>query len=361
MQLLKEKVETHFLAKIRGQELRPGDRLPSVANITTELQVGYVTAAKAIKRLAELGYIDACPGRGSFVTDKAQKEAALQQVRRPRILFLCPRDHGGSPAEVYLAIHDGLEKRARQEHCDVTFRSLDPAEHDLLAPGQEVPAAVVFTHGPLYDRCGLERLRRQGALIVYCGLGHDRRDFASVSVDNYTGGREAAEYLLKQGHTRTAYVGTVSTAWEIRDELRHQAFRHAWERSGLELPPALAWHVDRHQEEVLAVFDQVRRGEPQAPTALFVTNDIMAAEIVRLAGTQGVAVPRDLSVLGFGNYDCAAQTVPGLTTMAYDRSELGRQAMRLIEDLLAHPEGGPVQLILPVRLIERGSVAAPRG
>ena len=99
--------------------------------------------------------------------------------------------------------------------------------------------------------------------------------------------------------------------------------------------------------------DLLRR-EPR-PTAVFCFNDLTALGALRAIRSAGLAVPGDVSVVGYDDIGLAAYAEPPLTTIAQQSHELGRRAMLLALDLL---NGKPaVSLTLTAALIERASCA----
>jgi LacI family transcriptional regulator len=83
--------------------------------------------------------------------------------------------------------------------------------------------------------------------------------------------------------------------------------------------------------------------------------DKLALDVLDKARERGLVVPRDLSVASFDDLPEAAVAEPPLTTVALDPREIGRTAARLLLD-----GGPPRQVVLPVKLVVRGSTAPPR-
>jgi LacI family transcriptional regulator/LacI family repressor for deo operon, udp, cdd, tsx, nupC, and nupG len=91
-------------------------------------------------------------------------------------------------------------------------------------------------------------------------------------------------------------------------------------------------------------------------TAVFCFNDMVAVGALLACQEGGIAVPGDLSLVGFDDIDLARYMTPPLTTVQQPRVRLGNLATQLLLDLLA---GRPVQNhVLPPKLIERASTTA---
>ena len=91
------------------------------------------------------------------------------------------------------------------------------------------------------------------------------------------------------------------------------------------------------------------------PSAVICATDGLAVGVMRALHENGVAVPGEVSVVGFGGYELGAVTYPPLTTVAFDYEALGRRAAKMLLKMLA---GEVVESVsdFPAQLIERGSV-----
>lgn len=96
---------------------------------------------------------------------------------------------------------------------------------------------------------------------------------------------------------------------------------------------------------------------PVMPTAVFAGSDEMAFGALDLLRSAGVTVPGDLSVVGFDNHDLAE--VMGLSTVDQGARVQGEAAARAVLDAVAGPAEPSADLVLPIRLVLRGSTAPP--
>ena len=102
------------------------------------------------------------------------------------------------------------------------------------------------------------------------------------------------------------------------------------------------------------------RQEPQ-PTAVACYNDLVAIGVLRTLRQAGIAVPGELSVVGFDDIELAAWTDPPLTTVRQPTGELGCRAVERIAAALAGSAPTPSLEILSPSLVVRGTTAPPRG
>jgi len=184
--------------------------------------------------------------------------------------------------------------------------------------------------GALYQ----EHLERIGAPVVLLNNHSEQsgRYTFSVTVDNQHGGHLATQHLIELGHRRIAYVtgpaGTSSNEGRLAGY--HQALVEAGLAPELGLVISGAGRIEAGEQAFLAL---VALAEP--PTAVFCYNDMTAIGLLRAAREAGLAVPQDLSVVGFDDIPFASYMYPSLTTIAQPKFEMGEQAMQMALALMS--------------------------
>jgi LacI family transcriptional regulator len=174
----------------------------------------------------------------------------------------------------------------------------------------------------------------------------------SVEIDDMDGGKKAAEYLIKKGHRRIAFLGdTDLPEYSIHPvSLRLQGFRNALKAANIEIPDEFIRLAPYDQEQAREVAKELLNS-PNPPTAIFAATDLQALGVLKVARQLGVKIPEQLAIIGFDDLDTAEYE--DLTTIRQHLDESGRLA---IEILLAHiaDNSRPVQHVtLPLVLIER--------
>ena len=96
-------------------------------------------------------------------------------------------------------------------------------------------------------------------------------------------------------------------------------------------------------------------GAADPPDAVFCANDQIAIGALHAAAELGLSVPEDLGITGFDDVEAAAYVRPALTTVANPAADYGRLAAELILDRIEHRGLAPRELIIPHRLVVRGS------
>lgn len=184
---------------------------------------------------------------------------------------------------------------------------------------------------------------------------------ASVMADHEEGGRLMVRHLLAHGHRRIAIVGAPEHSQPV--QLRLAGIRTELAKAGLE-PQAVALSGEHSFTETYRLAQGVLETAPQV-TALIGITDIAAIACIHAVHDLGFSVPGDYSVIGFDDLPEAMFVLPRLTTVAQPIRGLGIEATRRLADMIRMREAGEENnvtesLRMPVRLIERQSVAAAR-
>ncbi|MBA2945684.1 LacI family DNA-binding transcriptional regulator [Streptomyces himalayensis] len=180
-------------------------------------------------------------------------------------------------------------------------------------------------------------------------------------VDDYEALRQATAHLVAQGHTRIAYLGgpvELPTGAE-----RLKGFRSALREGGLPDDAGLAElgppsDVDHGRQAVRRLLEG-----PSAPTGLVLGSIQLTLGVLEELSQQGVKVPQELSVVGFGDEPGFSWWGPGLTTIGLPIQEMATGcALWLMRRLTTKPgNDGPYTSVSPGSLIVRGSTAPPSG
>jgi len=183
-------------------------------------------------------------------------------------------------------------------------------------------------------------------------------DAHMVASNDYEAVRGATDYLIAQGHRR---IGLVAGPHGFRSaHERRRGFEDALAAAKIALPRSMIAEGNYTFESGIAAAERLLDLTPR-PTAIFSCNDEMAAGVIHAAAQRGLAVPRDLSIVGFDDTPIAAHVWPPLTTVRWPIASMARSAaLKLLagmDDSNADAVSEP-SLFLST-LIRRGSVASP--
>jgi len=254
----------------------------------------------------------------------------------------------------------GVEESLRQDGYQVFFSTLGERDEDIaaihgFASGRRVDGLILG--GCDVDRECIDRIMSLGIPLVLVDNNIASPKVPCVMTDNTAGAREAVEHLIHLGHEDIAFVSGPLAHSSLFE--RYQGYRQAMEAHGLPVRQELSViYEDVSSFSVEGGFGAATRlmNRSRRPTAVFAANDPLALGVMKAALSLGLAIPRDLSIVGFDDVEAAAHTTPALTTVRVDKSELGRHAARLLSELIdGGPDYAPYKIVVCTELIVRGS------
>lgn len=169
------------------------------------------------------------------------------------------------------------------------------------------------------DRCGLAMA--QVATGVPSPLAN------AVSIDDEAAAHAMTARLIGEGHRRIAFVAGDPN--QTASRLRRQGYERALAEAGLSTDAGLVEQGDFTYRSGLAAAARLL-AQAQRPTAIFASNDDMAAACMAVAHQRGLSVPGDLSICGFDDTAMATTVWPELTTIRQPIAEMARHAVRLL-------------------------------
>lgn len=153
----------------------------------------------------------------------------------------------------------------------------------------------------------------------------DDPDIASVSCDNYNGGRLAVNHLLHLGHRNIAMLKGRPGSVDSND--RFHGYRSALESAGVPFDPANVIQFDdpkTDREALISLMSKKNR-----PTAIFAWSDDSAIEAIRILNYLELRVPEDVSIVGFDGTVAGERCNPPLTSIKQPIEEIARESVQL--------------------------------
>jgi LacI family transcriptional regulator len=177
-------------------------------------------------------------------------------------------------------------------------------------------------------------------------------DLSCVEIDDVEGGRIAAEYLIRKGHRRIAFLGdTDLPEYAIHPvSLRLTGFRQTLREYGIELPDEFVRLASYTQEQTRQVAIELL-SLPEPPTAIFAATDFQALGVLKVAHQLNVRVPEQLAVIGFDDLDMAEYA--DLTTISQHLDESGKLAVEILIAQIESSSQLPRHVKIPLNLVER--------
>ncbi len=277
--------------------------------------------------------------------------------------FLVGLIHDNPNAQMVLNVQQGILEALQGTEFELVVRPVDRRSSAMLddirdlLQRQRLFGVVLLP--PISENDELAHLCEELG-VRYIRMGSAELDDPDhmVASNDREAVREATAYLVEQGHR---LIGLVQGPDGFRSSAeRRLGFEDALTAAGIKLQRSLMAEGNYTFESGIAAANHLLDLSPR-PTAIFASNDEMAAGVVHAARHRGISVPEDLSVIGFDDTAIAAHIWPPLTTVRWPIISMARSAaIKLVGDIVepCQPvDDGPIFLST---LVRRASVAPPR-
>jgi LacI family transcriptional regulator len=330
---------SHDVARLAGVSQ------PTVSRaLRDDPRVAPETRARVRAAAAKLGYVPSRRGRSLSTRVTGQIAVVVGDLGNPFYM------------EAIECLYAAIEELDRLMIV-LADRPSRPVEIEHLLDGSNDGAILTTT---LLSSELPRELSRRGLPFVLLNRVVDQPKVNACVSENEAGARAMIEELIALGHRDIGAIlgpGDTSTS---RD--REAGMRAALEAAGLELDEERVFRGSQFSYEV--GYEGLQRllepDDGPVPTAIFCANDVIAIGALNAARACGVAVPEDLTIVGFDDIAMASWDVFSLTTVRQDLPEMARRATRLLDELIADPGARPQRITVPSRLVMRGSHGPPR-
>lgn len=329
--------------------MRPGDKLPSEAELSEALSVSSITVKKALGDLANSGVIYRLKGKGSFINEP-------QAPKRSRIIAMVfalqsieDKSFAGwiLGAQSYLSAHN---YSLVVERVDMDAALAQEQITRLMNLG--VDGFLFYLHTPDDMLPLIDWVERQKPLVLI-----DRRSMLRtctyVGANNLDGGMQAVQHLLSLGHRRIGFVDF--DAFLNSEQERFQGYRQALVSYGID--PDTQQHSNlllQTEEEI------VESTRAYGSTALFAVNDVCALRTMEILSQGGFRVPEDLSIVGFDDSPLSRESTLRLTSVEQSFETLGEKSAWLLHSVIRNECPKGTQLQVGLRLLVGNSTAPPQ-
>jgi LacI family transcriptional regulator len=265
-----------------------------------------------------------------------------------------------NPSAAYLSeFLVGSLEQSSASGCQLILEKCDGAsgEQAAIVRLAQSGADGVILPPPLCDSAeALQAVLAEGIPGVIVATGHPASQFSAISIDDFAAARAMTRKLISLGHTRIAFIAGHPN--QTASARRHEGFLSGMEEAGLIVAPAqLAQGYFTYRSGLEAA--ELLLGANPKPTAIFASNDDMAAAAISVAHRLGLDVPRDVSVAGFDDTTLATAIWPALTTIHQPVAKMASEAVKLLINQIRHSRSGEktevVHRLLEFTLISRES------
>ncbi|WP_105167974.1 LacI family DNA-binding transcriptional regulator [Pseudoalteromonas sp. T1lg23B] len=311
--------------------------------LNNEPNVSPATREKVLKVFKELDYTPNPIARGL--------------ARNRSFIIGCLYDN---PSKSYITrVQSGALEACHKHHYNLLIHPCELRGEELIANIEHLLTTsrldgMVLTP-PFSDSQELiDFLKKKKIHFARVASAIDDAESISVRSNDEQGAYEITEHLIKLGHSNIAFIKGHPD--HSATEQRFSGYQRALAEHNIAFNPKLVaegnFSYHSGADSAKAILDL----EPR-PSAVFASNDYMAAAVLKLATQRQLKVPQDISIAGFDNAPIARHIWPGLTTIAQPVEEMTRQAVEQLILQIGDEQTPVYQATLEAKLITRESTA----
>jgi len=322
----------------------------TVSRVTNgEDNVREATRDLVLKAIRELNY---SPNPAARSLAGAQSTRIAMIYSNPSVAYL---------SELLVGALDKASKTAVQLVLE-KWDDLKPAAERAAARKLAQSVAGVILPPPLCESDVIaSELAAANVPTIAIATGRFRANVSCVRIDDFRAASEMTAHLIALGHTRIGFIKGHPN--QTASAQRFAGFETTLEAAGITPNPAYVQQGYFTYRSGLEAAEQLL-DRKRPPTAIFASNDDMAAAVISVAHRRGLDVPRDLSVVGFDDTVTATTVWPELTTIRQPIAAMADAALNLLLRKIRHKKTGepaePVDHLFAHELVKRASDAPPR-
>ncbi|MEF3306732.1 LacI family DNA-binding transcriptional regulator [Paenibacillus sp. GYB003] len=353
--------------QISSGDYKPEDQLPTEADLGARFGVSRITTRRALEELERDGYIYRIKGSGSFVksirrspsdgrSDAAGSMVSLilpTEADRGTMGYIRGASEWLNANGYYLSIHQSDYDSQKERSL------LETLAKDGIA------AIILYPRNDLSNYDVLHRLYLYEYPIVTIDKYYDSLPLVSVVSDNFDGTYKAVSRLVELGHRKIGFLSgfSIESTSSVRD--RYFGYCQALKDHGIPVDSRhVRLHMRPYRDEVGVdrfYAELLESYLSDGITAVQTENDLVAANMLNRFLDAGLRIPNDFSIVGFDNNPVTEHLIVPLTTVEQQFYEIGRKAAEIIVDWLNGTKPAPEKVLVPVKLLERGTTGKAPG
>ena len=339
--------------KIRTGKFAHGDSLPSEPELAQQLGISRVTLRHALKIFEQQGLLIRRRGRsgGNFVNSPLNKTAA------PKTIGLISHLMNPDNEPYFIQLMDGFNAGLGD---NMNLLLMKETDGDIVKLYHTCRLDGLLIISPYFDKLehstGLATIPHVIVNVSSAFIGE--KNLVSVDTDNINGALSVMRHLTELGHRRIAYIGGTVSVSNSRDRL--SGYKKFLKQAGIKIDPCLVYNTPLQNYDNYihtAVKNMLSLQCP--PTAIFAAGFYLATETIRTIRNLGLAVPEDISVCGFDDFEVSAYHKTFLTTVRQPLNRLGLEAGRKLAEWINTGTVREKQLVLPAEFVIRSSSSTP--
>ena len=231
---------------------------------------------------------------------------------------------------------ESLEKEKKQVR-NLLSRSVDGM---IIAP-----VVSDFSH--------FKEIVEKGIPIVFIDNYSKNIDVPYITSDNFSGGFEATQALLENGHTRIGIIKGIADAYPLQERLRgyHAALKSFGIEPDVALEEGVYYSIEEGYKSAMKIMQL-----PDPPTAIFATSCELGLGALGALKELNLHAPEDVSMVFFDDQPYLSYINPPMTTVGQDYLAIGRQAVESILSQIDKTPANKSNKVVPTKFISRQSI-----
>lgn len=283
--------------------------------------------------------------------------SSLAAAQHTRIALIYTNPSSAYLQELLVGALSGAARAAAQMVIDTWDKLSSTEQHNAARVLARSVAGVILPPPLSESKAVIKEFLSAGVPVVAIASGRFSDEISCVRIDDFRASKEITEHLISKGHSRIGYIKGPPNHTD--SALRYSGFQAALAEAGITHDRTLV------QQGYYTYRSGLQAGEKllahkHCPTAIFASNDDMAAAVVSVAHRKGMDVPKDLSVVGFDNTSAATTVWPELTTIHQPISDMADAAIAILLRNIRRKDNTArivVDHVTPHQLVIRDSVA----
>lgn len=336
----------------------PGKPLPraTLAEVAALADVSISTVSKVLN--ARNGVSDETRARvESLLQNHQYNRRSPGPKHAPLLEVLCFEIDSSWAAEAIAAI----ERVARENGVGLVVSGTNDRHKPDLAWIEGVisrrPVGVILIVASLLDTQRQQLVARNIPFVTLDPARQPDADVPSIGSADWSGAYAATKHLVELGHRQIAIITGPDDMMAAIARL--SGFTAALEAARVPLPREYVRRGEFHHSDGVSE-GRVLLSLPVPPTAIFASSDVQALGVYESARALGVAIPSDLSVVGFDDLKIARWAGPALTTVRVPIAEMAEQAAQVVLGMWQERTPTFGRIDMATTLIVRDSTAHPR-
>ena len=346
----------------RKRANRRNNSAPTVADVAREAGCSPMTVSRVVNgegnvREKTREQVLEAIRKLNYTPNKAARSLAGGDQLRVGLLF-------DNPSSSYLAefLMGALEEASRRDiHLEVQSCDNVPDNAQLIQSMFEGGITGFILPPPLSDdQSVIDLILASDGFAVAVSPGKARGAHGAVLIDEFQAGYDMTKHIIDLGHERIGFI--IGNPEQVASGQRLDGYRAAMEEAGLTVSDDLLAQGQFTYRSGMTAAEKLLQADPR-PTAIFASNDDMAAATVAVAHRRHLDVPSDITVVGFDDTDLASSIWPELTTVRQPIRQMTARAVELIAQAVRARRNGVSpkleKVIMPYEIVRRASDAGP--